>query len=292
MPKKKKKSWKERQRERQKKQRSGQPVQETQKANKAKKKPRKWPKGKVVLGISLIVIVLGVYAVWQYAIVPAIPKSFTVIYIRSDGSVAPSNASISNVGNNDYALTADIYGSVVIERDTIVVNGANHVLQGQGDIGSNGIVLSGRSNVTITNIELKNFDHGVYLYSASGNVLSQNRLWTRYAFELISALENTVQGNTITGGSGAIGLSDSLGNTLTENYLESNTYGISLTNSSDNSISKNTVTNSNGGAIGLVQSSGNSISGNTITNSNEAISISQSYDNKVTENSLTNNPMG
>ena len=51
------------------------------------------------------------------------------IYIRSDGSVDPATAPISHSGNV-YTFTANIYESIVIERDNIIVNGNNYLLQG------------------------------------------------------------------------------------------------------------------------------------------------------------------
>ena len=158
MPKKrKKKNWKDSQHERQVKQRNIQTAQEMEREKKAKKKPRQLPKGKIFLAISLIALILGVYAVWQYATKPIAQVPFTAIYIRADGSVEPSNASISNFENNYYAFTADIYGSIVIERDNIVVDGVNYILQGYNASNSKGVDLSARSNVTITNMELENF---------------------------------------------------------------------------------------------------------------------------------------
>jgi hypothetical protein len=86
----------------------------------------------------LIVLILGGYAVWQYAVESFAPKPFIIIYIRADGSVEPSSASILNVGNSNYTFTADIYGSIVVERNNIVVDGANYILQGRNETSSRG----------------------------------------------------------------------------------------------------------------------------------------------------------
>ncbi len=66
MPKKKKKSWKERQRERQIKQQRAQEVYQIQREREAERKPRKWPKGRIVGGLCFIILIFGVYGVWQY----------------------------------------------------------------------------------------------------------------------------------------------------------------------------------------------------------------------------------
>lgn len=69
MPKKetkKKKSWKERLRERQLKQQRAQETYQIQRERKAESKPRQWPKGKILGAFLMIILLFGVYAVWQY----------------------------------------------------------------------------------------------------------------------------------------------------------------------------------------------------------------------------------
>ncbi len=66
MPKKKKKSWKERQREKQVKQQRAQEAYQRQ--SEAKIKARKWPKGKIIVGLSLVALILVSYSAWQYYI--------------------------------------------------------------------------------------------------------------------------------------------------------------------------------------------------------------------------------
>jgi hypothetical protein len=68
MPKKekKKKSWKERQREKQIRQQRAQEAYQVQREREAEKKPRKWPKGKMIFGFCLVVLVFSAYGTWQY----------------------------------------------------------------------------------------------------------------------------------------------------------------------------------------------------------------------------------
>jgi parallel beta-helix repeat protein len=218
--KKKKKSWKERQRERQIRQQRAREAYRIQKEREAERKPRKWPKGKILGAICLLVLIFGAYGAWQYTKPSAIleePPPLTptggAIYIRADGLVDPSTASILNVGNIYYTFTADIHDLIVIERDNIVVDGANYTLQGTGGSDSKGIDLTGRTNVTITNIKIKAFDYGVYLYSASHSVLSQNDLTNNnYGIYLEYSSNNTVNGNGITNNQCGIELYESSNN--------------------------------------------------------------------------------
>ena len=92
------------------------------------------------------------------------------IYIRVDGSIE-GTIEIQRDGNV-YTFTGDISDSLVVERDNIVVDGAGHVLEGAG-VGR-GIFLDGRSNVTIKNITIREFDFGIDLWNSSGNTISAN----------------------------------------------------------------------------------------------------------------------
>jgi len=66
LPKKKKKSWKERQRERQIKQQRAQETYQIQREREAERKPRKWPKGKILGALCLIAIICVSYGAWQF----------------------------------------------------------------------------------------------------------------------------------------------------------------------------------------------------------------------------------
>ncbi|HUW47201.1 MAG TPA: hypothetical protein VMW36_00435, partial [Patescibacteria group bacterium] len=116
--KKKKKSWKERQRERQIKQQRALEAWRIQREIEAERKPRKWPKGKILGALCLIVLIFGAYGAWQYTNPPTILEESppqTTVYIRADGTVKPSTTPIINGGNVRYTFTADINDSIVIE---------------------------------------------------------------------------------------------------------------------------------------------------------------------------------
>ena len=104
---------------------------------------------------------------------PDLPR----IYIRSDGSVEPSTAPIDKSGNN-YKLTSNVVmHTVVIQRDNIVLDGSDYLLEGNNswmgiaprwdDAGNNGIILLGRNHVTITNLNIEKFTAGVRITDSS-----------------------------------------------------------------------------------------------------------------------------
>jgi parallel beta-helix repeat protein len=278
MPKKeKKKSWKERQRERQIKQQRVQEAYQIQSEREAKRKPRQWPKGKILVAVCLLIIILGVYGAWQYATPstpsdetpPVIPTSGS-IYIRSDGQVTPSTAPISNDGNNHYTVTANIYNPIVVVRDNIVIDGANHDLQGTDEYDSRGIDLTGRSNVTITNMKIKNFEYGVYLSSASNNVLSQNDFTNNYCAIWIVASSND--------------------NIVSGNNIENNEmYGIWLKGSSNNEISENELTSHGNYTIYIRASNYTTFSANYIADNNLGVFFYEASDNILYHNNFVNN---
>jgi parallel beta-helix repeat protein len=283
MPKKKKKSWKERQRDRQLKEQNAQQSYQLKREKAKKNKPRKWPKGKIVVGIIILFIVLGSYLIIQNPDTP-----FTTIYIRSDGSVDPNTAPIIEIAENNYALTDDIYGSIVIEKDNIVLDGANHLLNGNKKDVSKGIELNEKSYVTIKDLEITNFGSGIHVFLSSNNIISQNTLSNNNNNILLDySLNNEIVKNNISTQYG-LTLASSSDNRISENIIENCEGGIGLSYSSNNIIAENQLSNSLSG-IGLASySSNNSVSGNIISNCEGGIALSSSSENLILENELAN----
>jgi parallel beta-helix repeat protein len=203
------------------------------------------------------------------------------IYILADGSIDPSNAPIQRNGDL-YTLTGDITSSqdgIVIERDNVVLDGADHTIRGtwngQGSGTGSGTVLRGRSNVIIRNLNVENFFYGIFLSGSSGCSVSGNT-GKNNAFGI--RLENDCSGDSV------------FGNTETNNQ-----YGITLVGSSEISVFGNVAIN--GAYYGILVgegSSGNVVSGNNVAN-NDLCGI-WLYDfcssNVISGNSMTNNHGG
>jgi len=285
MPKK-KKSWKERERERQIKQQRAQKAYQIQREREAKKKPRQWPKGKILVAVCLLVLIFGAYGIWQYTQLsapsdetPPVTPTSGFIYIKPDGQVSPSTAPILNVGNSHYTFTADIYNSIIIGRDNVVIDGANRALQGTGAYGSRGIDLTGRSNVTITNMKIKGFDYGVYLSSASHNVLSQNDFTNNYCgiWIVVSSNDNIISGNNIENNKMyAMWLKESSNNKISENEITSHVnYTIYIRHSDYTTFSANYIANNNLG-INFYEASNNIVYHNNFIDNQKHVSNSDS----------------
>jgi parallel beta-helix repeat protein len=238
------------------------------------------------LVISLLISMLGLAC----SIQPV--KAEGTIYIRADGSVDPPTAPISTVDNVTYTFTSNIYDSIVIERNNIVLDGAGYILEGPKDSFSQapGIDLSLSSNVTVKNMEIKKFYYGIELHYSSNVVISGNDILANYDYDIADfySSNNTVSGNNI--GAGGIGLWGCSGNIILSNNITKGVFvqrgGVFLLSSSGNIISSNNVT-AYGEGILLSSSSNNTISSNSILANNIGIDLSSSSNNIISRNNIT-----
>jgi parallel beta-helix repeat protein len=242
---------------------------------------------KIVLLISVLVL-LSTVAVLRF-VRPAVAQG--PIFIRSDGSVDPPTAPIQRDGNL-YAFTSNINESIYVERDNIVVDGAGYILQGTGSGG--GIFLSDRSNVTIKNMKITEFNDGIRLDDSFNNSIFGNNLIANLVvgLQLINSSSNRIYGNIITNNDdyGIWLWAGSTNNSIYENNITDNRYGIWLEYMSfHNSISGNNIINNDEG-IQLRESSNNTISGNNITGNNKyGIKLEYSSNNIIYHNNFINN---
>jgi len=241
-----------------------------------------------------------------------IVKAQSIIYIHSDGSFDGTDKIVRE--GNVYTFTGDINGSVVVERDNIVVDGAGFVLQGTtllqetGDWDFVSVNISSRKNVTVKNITIKHagYDTMRIFDSSNCSILNTIIIITQGYFSPRIHLNNS-SNNVLSGNDGQITLVNSDGNILLDNpwsirlsKSSNNTItgngNIELTEASNNFISKNNssiklytmsngnIISENNGFIGLWDSSNNSIIGN-----NGAILIFESHNNPLIQNTIEDN---
>jgi len=164
-------------------------------------------------------------------------KASGTIYIRADGRVDPPTAPISTVDYVKYTLTGNIYNSIEVQRNNIVVNGAGYTVRGIGS--GAGIALHQITNVTIRNVVVKAFYTGIWLDGSSNNSIS---------------------GNNITSNLDGVALGYSSNNSISGNNIASNREGIWVGYSSNqNSIYRNNITANNYDGLHLESSSNNII---------------------------------
>jgi len=183
-------------------------------------------KKRLLTAVFISALLLSAIAGTQFVnVVPAnffpepIPQG---IRIESDGSVNGTTDKILRDGNT-YTLTDNIYDTIVVLRDNIVIDGAGHILQGNGN--STGIFLQDRNSVTIKNMEIRNFYCGILLTWEDMTKGSRN---------------NNVSGNTITGNTFGITLDRETGNNFVyDNSITNNSYGIYIVHSPGNVLKNN-----------------------------------------------------
>jgi parallel beta-helix repeat protein len=186
-------------------------------------------------------------------------------YIRADGSIDPPTMPISTLDNVTYNFIDNIYDwTVVVERDNIIIDGNGYALQGTKDRSIHwidGIDLSGRTNVTVRNIHIKNFSNGIILNECS---------------------DNTISGNNITDSSQGIDLWKATGNRISANNITNSWIGIYLSQCSNNIINGNNIANSESDGMFLPYSSNNAIYHNNFINNTRhcvASNTANAFDN-------------
>ena len=136
------------------------------------------------LALSYIMALVFTCIFCSISIQPVESQSFETIYIRADGSVEGTDK-IHREGNI-YTLSDDIFGTIEVEKDDIVIDGSGYTLQGRGidEIGDErGIYLRGLGwghpgcgNVSVKNFRISNFLEGIYVVGGRNNSIVGNYL--------------------------------------------------------------------------------------------------------------------
>jgi parallel beta-helix repeat protein len=197
--------------------------------------------------VSGILLVLLTVSILTSAFSIPLVKANGTIYIWTDGSIVPPTAPIQR-NEDTYTLTGDITvdgsaNGIEIRRDNIVLDGAGYTVteSANGNLSWQGIMLSGRSHVTLRNMTIENFSFGISILNSSNSNLSGNTVANNwYGIGLDYSSSNSISGNNITNNHFGIFLYDSSNNSISRNSITDNTYrGIKLDGSSNNIIYHN-----------------------------------------------------
>lgn len=270
--------------------------------------------------LLLIVLILFGFSLSAVS-VRSVRADTMVVYIKPDGSVQPNTAPLSKVDDSVYDLTADISGSLVIERSNIIVDGGFFSLLGSGASGSLGLNVTGCSNVTVRNLKVEMFTHGIHLSdsSACGVLSSQLNnntygIWVENSMDILvsenevnatildaislyGSSNDLVSNNTLTftAGFGIIARSGS-NNTIEENDLrDTHEDGLELSNTSNSYLIKNSVFSTYFYGVELASSNDNVVSANSVMNGTghvAGIRLFNSSNNDLTGNNVTFNDVG
>jgi len=225
---------------------------------------------------------------------PVNSQNSGIIYILNDGSIVTSTnltVPIQRAGDI-YTFTDNIENYyIVVQRNNIVIDGADYSLAGQGEIG---IDLSYRNNVTIKNLQIGFSIYGIYLWSAS---------------------QNTIIGNTVTNNAIGINIMSSSNNILRDNKMN-NDYNLAVYGSepshfdndiddsnivngkkvyyliSESNLVINSITFPDVGYLALVNCQNISVHHLDLTGNGHGILLAYTTDSTITKNQITDNYSG
>lgn len=249
--------------------------------------------------ILLLILCFAVVSFIQIRVV----RAQGTIYIRSDGNVEGTDKLQRDGNIYTFLGNISIDGSgtdgFIVERDNIVIDGADYTLQLTGEMKfSKGITLMERSNVTIKNLRILNFNYGIQLQNSSGNTLSTNYIHP-IGIKVNGSHNNTIIENHLVGrggdGTGIVmdiypDYGNSTGNQFLGNNITEQGVGINSIVGSANIISGNDITNCTIYGIFLTDYPNSLIIGNTFENNVIGIFFSHGASNNIIyDNNFVNN---
>jgi len=143
------------------------------------------------------------------------------IYIKADGSVEGTDKIQRN--GDVYTFIGNINGSVVVEKDSIVIDGAGYILQGNGN--GRGVSLGGSIDVTVQNLQIINFERGISAV-ANNTILGNYIADCGAGIWIIGGSSNTIKNNTLANNVNPISIAYSSGgdHVITENSMINGTF--------------------------------------------------------------------
>ena len=232
------------------------------------------------VGAVLIVLLVLSFVLVSLPIIGVV-KADSTIYVRADGTVEGTDK-IHREGNvytflGNISIDGSGVDGIIVERDNIVIDGTDYVLQITGAMESSiGIKLTDRTNVTINNLRILNFNYGIQLRKSSNNTILRNYIYP-IGINLRGAHNNSIIENNLSGGDWGTGIMIDIFN--------------NAGNSSGNHILGNNITNQEVGINSLIGSA-NIISGNNITNCKTYGIFLESYPSSIIGNNFENNAIG
>jgi hypothetical protein len=111
----------------------------------------------------------------------AAAQTYSTITIKPDGSIEGTDK-IQRQGDV-YTLISDVFGSIEVQKSNIVIDGAEHTLQGRKEVDERGIYLVGPDRsypncryVLVKNLRIYNFFEGIFVVGGSNNSIIGNYL--------------------------------------------------------------------------------------------------------------------
>ncbi len=222
------------------------------------------------------------------------PNHASGIFIRSDGSVEPSTASIQRVGDV-YTFTGDVSVGIAVQRNDAIIDGKGY--QVTGGNGGTGVYLQSVNNVTVQNVNIQGFIRGFYLHHTNRSTIKRNSVTGSGIAVTQQSSNNLIVENTVTGG--GVSLEFGSGNIVLNNDVG----GISIVFSTNIKVGNNQIANDErvdvellytdvGGGISVDNSDDCNIFGNTIKRKTCGINIWHCTNLSFSNNTLEDNQVG
>jgi len=132
-----------------------------------------------------------------------------------------------NIPGETYVLTSDITTSgdcFIITADGITLHGDGHKIIGDGT--GIGVDVISSTGVTVQNLDVSNFNFGIYLHSSNGNTITNNIITNivTYALNLAGSSNNLISSNFLSNSQNGLHAdpASSNGNTITLNTFYQN----------------------------------------------------------------------
>jgi len=160
-----------------------------------------------------------------------------------------------------YTLTRDVVAEILVAEDSLTLDGGGHRVRAPDKGNKPGIVLDGRTGVTIRNVVIGDFARQILLLKAHGNTITRNTIGGA--------------GFDHTHGRG-IYLQESHDNTISYNVLERHNRALSIETSRDNIFDNNHIAQDRAAAVHIFgQSSGNKFVRNVFADNRKSVDISE-----------------
>ena len=194
----------------------------------------------------------------------------------------------------DTVLDDDLNEGVVIGADEITLDCDGHTISGSGHAG---VLLTGRTGVTVKDCHIVGFNHGFYLEGSSGNTIKRSSSTDTgyHAFSLNYSDDNRLAGNVaVSPGHHGFVANASDRNTFKENVAEGGgLQGFHIVVGSDNNVLRRNEAHGFGFGFGVTAGSGNRLVENEATGSTHGFLVASStYETVLRRNKAHYNANG
>jgi len=217
----------------------------------------------LTLIIALFVLIMAgvqVVEVVKANLVVPIPPDLPIFYIRSDGTIDPTSAPLSQSGDTYFLMNDIVDYTIKIQKDNIIFDGNGHLIQASPveppmmiPVGWRpAINLDQTNNITIRNVKLKGCYSAIYVDDSKNiTIINNDMVGNVYGVVMRHSFDTIIIENQMINGSTGIIFYSSSNNTIVKNNISSNIEGIDFYSAStyNNCIKTNNLTANTGHAI-------------------------------------------